>query len=145
MGEYSGINTETKRQNPVIVSLTSYYERFEKLPVTLYSLLNQSLKPDKIILWLDKKSEDLAYLPYEITQFFKNGLEIRLVEDVKSYTKAYYAFKEFSNAVIVTADDDVFYPKKWLEKLYYSYASHPEDIHVHSAHRVKFNEGKILP
>ena len=36
-------------------------------------------------------------------------------------------------------DDDIYYPTKWLEKLYLSYISHPEDIHVHRAHRVNLN------
>ena len=146
IGDYCGINTETKRENAIILSLTSYRDRFSKLPITLYSLLNQKLKPDKIILWLDEDSEEISYLPYEITQFIKNGLEIRFVKDLKSYTKFYYAFSEFSNSIIVTADDDIYYPSNWLEKLYYSYAAHPEDIHVHRAHRVIVGEhNSILP
>ena len=137
MGEYSGIfQDEHIRENPIIVSLTSYRERFDTLPIALYSLLNQSLKPDKVILWLDKESEDLANLPYEITRFIKNGLEIRFVRDIKSYTKAIYAFKEFQDAIIVTADDDIYYRKDWLRRLYYSYIAYPEEIHAHRVHKV---------
>ena len=87
MGNYSGVN-ELKREVPVIVSLTSYRERFKDFPKTLYSLLNQSLKPDRIILWLDEESECLNSLPYEITCFIKNGLEIRFRKDIGPYTKA---------------------------------------------------------
>lgn len=139
MGDYSGVTDGAKRDVPIIISLTSYRERFSELPITLYSLLNQSLKPDRIILWLDEECEDLTYLPYEISQFIKNGLEIRFVKDIGSYTKAIYAFKELSNAIIVTADDDMYYPTDWLKKLYLSYIANPEDIHVHRAHRVKIN------
>lgn len=131
---------ETKRETPIIISLTSYEARFRDLPITLYSLLNQNLKPDRIILWLNEDYKDLSNLPYEITQFIKNGLEIRFVKDIKSYTKAIYAFKEFSDSIIVTADDDIYYPKDWLKKLYLSYIAYPDDIQVHRAHKANLNK-----
>ena len=136
---YPGINNNVHRETPIIVSLTSYEGRFGDLPKTLYSLLNQTTKPDKIILWLNKECNNLTSLPYEITKFIKNGLEIRFVEDLGPYTKWFYAFKEFSNAIIITADDDIYYDKNWLNKLYLSYIAHPEDIHVHRAHRADLN------
>jgi hypothetical protein len=136
--DYQGVN-EKKREKPIIISLTSIQERFQELPIVLYSLLSQSLKPDRIILWLSEDLKEINNLPYEITQFIKNGLEIRFVKDIGSYTKAIYAFKEFSNSIIVTADDDIYYPKNWLKKLYLSYISHPEDIQVHRAHRANLN------
>lgn len=144
MSKYVGINP-VKRDVPIIVSLTSYEARFKDLEISLYSLLNQSLKPDRIILWLSDEIESLNDLPYEITKYIKNGLEIRFVKDIGSYTKAIYAFKEYQEAIIVTADDDIYYPKKWLELLYHSYIAHPKDIQVHRAHRVKLKDRKILP
>lgn len=144
MSKYVGINP-VKRDVPIIVSLTSYEARFKDLEISLYSLLNQSLKPDIIILWLSDEIESLNDLPYEITKYIKNGLEIRFVKDIGSYTKAIYTFKEYSEAIIVTADDDIYYPKKWLERLYHSYIAHPKDIQVHRAHRVRLKDRKILP
>ena len=144
LSSISGVN-QIKREVPVVVSLTSYEERFDDLVISLYSLLNQTIKPDRIILWLSDEFEGVNDLPYEITRFIKNGLEIRFVKDIKSYTKAVYAFKEFPNAIVVTADDDIYYPKNWLEKLYHSYITHPQDIQVHRAHRVKLKEGVIAP
>lgn len=144
MGDMSGINM-LKREVPIIVSLTSYDDRFDDLEIALYSLLNQSIKPDRIILWLSDEYEDLSNIPYSISKFIKNGLEIRFVKDLRSYTKIYYALKQFSNSIIVTADDDIFYPKDWLEKLYYSYITFPSDIHVHRAHRVIYENNKIYP
>ena len=143
MGQYQGV-TALKRTIPVIVSLTSYEDRFDDLVISLYSLLNQTIKPDRIILWLSDELDGVNDLPYEITRFIKNGLEIRFVKDIKSYTKAYYAFKEFSNAIIITADDDIYYPSNWLEKLYHSYIAHPMDIQVHRAHRIIYNKNEIL-
>ena len=143
LGSYSGVN-ELKRENQIIVSLTSYEERFDDLTISVYSLLNQSVKPDRIILWLSDKLS-LNDLPYDITRFIKNGLEIRFVKDIGSYTKAIYAFKEFPNSIIVTADDDIYYPKDWLAKLYYSFITNPKDISVHRAHRIRLENKKIAP
>lgn len=146
MGNFCGINTTTKRERQIILSLTSYRKRFKDLPITIYSLLNQSLKPDRVILWLNKDTDDLTSIPYEITKFIKNGLEIRFVKDIKSYTKVIYALKEFSDSIIVTADDDIYYRTNWLKKLYLSYIANPQDIHVHRAHKVlKDNSAKIIP
>jgi len=144
LGEFSGVN-QFKREVPLVVSLTSYPERFKDLEISIYSVLNQTIKPDKIILWLSDEACSISSLPYEITRYIKNGLEIRFVKDIKSYTKVIYALKEFPKSVIVTADDDVYYPEDWLEKLYHSYAANPEDINVHRAHRVLTESGRIMP
>ena len=144
IGNWKGVN-DVKREKPIIVSLTSYEDRFSDLPKTIYSLLNQTLRPDRIILWLDERGDDLTTLPYEITRFIKNGLEIRFVKDIGPYTKVVYAFKEFYESIIVTADDDIYYPKNWLKYLYLSYVSNQDDIHCHRAHRVGLKYGKILP
>ena len=50
-----GVNKDG-RDLPVIISLTSYQDRFKCLPKTLYSLFNQDLKADRVILWVDKNS-----------------------------------------------------------------------------------------
>ncbi len=45
-----------KRTIPLIVSLTSFPQRMADISYVLYSLINQTLKPDKTILWLEKNS-----------------------------------------------------------------------------------------
>ena len=145
LGEYSGVIEGNKREVPIIVSLTSYQERFSDLPKTLYSLMNQTLKPDRIILWLDEEKENLTNLPYEITRFVKHGLEIKFTKDIGPYTKIIPSLKKYPNAIIVTADDDIYYSKNWLNLLYMSYISNPEDIHVHRSHRVILENKQILP
>ena len=40
------------RSRELIVSLTSYPKRFSTLHLTLKSLLTQSVRPDRVILWL---------------------------------------------------------------------------------------------
>jgi len=112
------------------------------LELSLYSLLTQSVQPDRIILWLSNEYE-LSELPYYITRYIKNGLEIRFVEDIGEYNKIIYALKEYSNSIVVTAEDDIIYPKDWLKKLYHSYITNPQDIHLHRAMGVKLYNNNL--
>ena len=47
LGSYLGVN-ELKREPQIVVTLTSYEKRFEDLEIAIYSLLSQTLKPDRI-------------------------------------------------------------------------------------------------
>lgn len=141
IGETSGVN-ELKREVPVIVSLSSKEENFDDLELALYSLCNQKVCPDRIILWL-KNEYELSELPYSITRFIKNGLEIRFVGDKAEYTRIIYTLKEFDKSIIVTACDNIYYPSDWLKKLYHSYISSPSDIHAHMVSKVKINSNKL--
>lgn len=101
---------------PLIVSLTSYPPRFNILPMTLRSLLRQTVTPDHLILWIAR--DDFALLPQGVFDLQRYGLEIRMTElDLKSYKKIIPALDQFPEAFIVTADDDVPYWSSWLEEL----------------------------
>ena len=132
---YLGVN-ELKRETPLIVSVYSKEDDFDKLEITIHSLLNQKIKPDRLILWISDEY-DLSDLPYDITKFIKNGLEINLVKDLGAYTSRIYPLKNYPNAINVTADNCVYYPKNWLMKLYHSYIANPKDIHTHIAHKIE--------
>ncbi|MBF4468083.1 MAG: glycosyltransferase [Methanobrevibacter arboriphilus] len=133
-----------KKRNPkLIVSLTSYPDRIYDIHYCLYSLLNQSLKPDEVILWLSREEfknleEDI---PKKTLQLRKNGLKIKWCDNLKSYKKLIFALKEYPNDIIVTADDDVYYPKNWLEKIYNEYDE--KTIVCHRAHFVNFDDSKF--
>ena len=67
-------------------------------------------------------------------------------KDVGPHTKLVYALKEFPDAVIVTADDDTLYPRKWLQELYSAYLKNPDFIHCHRAHYMTFDDdGELNP
>ena len=139
---YVGVQ-EQNNSLELIVSLTSYPARIPYIKYTLYTLLMQSYKPNQILLWLSKeefpnKEKDL---PQELLEFVKKGLEIKWCDqNLYSYKKLIPSLKEFSNSIIVTADDDILYPKDWLEKLYRAYKKDPNFIHCHRAHRITFDK-----
>jgi len=99
----------------LIVCLTSYPPRFHALAKTLKSLLAQDVLADRTILWL--ADSDLQMLPGDVLQLTAFGLEIRTCEDIGSYKKIVPALREFPDAFVVTADDDIYYPPDWLSEL----------------------------
>lgn len=141
-----GVNTQP-RPFKLMVSLTSYPARIKVVYLTVESLLNQTFKPDKIILWLSKSEIEPDTLPSSLTKLQSRGLEIRLVEEnIKSYKKLVYAVEQFSDYHIVTCDDDVMFPKWFLEGLYHSYQKYPNCISTYR-YRVmsKINARKLSP
>lgn len=143
----SGLNTQSR--NPrIIVSLTSFPERMPDIHYCVFSLLNQTLKPDKIILWLANEQypngeNDIPETLLNLKQF---GLEIKWCENLYSYKKLIPSLLEYPDDIIITTDDDIFYEKNCIELLYKSYLKTPDAISCHRCHRVKTDRhGQILP
>lgn len=136
----SGI-CEVSRKPRLIVSLTSFPERMAEIKYTLYSLLTQTLKPDMVVLWLAKEQfpEREKDIPQEVLNLCRYGLSIKWCNDLKSYKKLVPALQEFPHDILITADDDLFYEPKWLEKLYNAYLENPQIIHCHRAHYIQLN------
>lgn len=145
-----GLNREENRDKKIIVSLTSYPARMYDVHYAVFSLLNQSCKPDKIILWLTKNQFPNGELdiPKKVLALKEYGLEIGWCEDaIKSYTKLLPALSAYPDAIIVTADDDIYYDADWLKKLYEEYSvSDGKTIIAHRCHKIIFNnKGQMLP
>lgn len=144
-----GVSRAARRRPKVIVSLTSFPARIPTLHVCVDSLLSQSLKPDKVLLWLAEeefpgRERDL---PSELLALKKRGLTIRWCENLRSYKKLIPALKEYPRDIIVTADDDNRYAPQWLERLYVSYRADPTCVHCHRVTRFYPCEGhfEIVP
>ena len=139
-----GLNKE-KREKKLIVSLTSFPARIKTVGDTIQSVFNQTTKADSLILWLAESQfpKKEKSLPKSLLQLKKYGLDIRWCEDIRSYKKLIPSLKLYPEDIIVTIDDDVYYPPFWLERLYSSYILSPEKIHCHRAHIIKFDKNGI--
>ncbi len=128
----------------IIISMTSYPQRMHDIHYALYSLFRQTHKIDKIVLWLgeDKYPNREADLPQTIRDLEKYGLEIRWRKDLRAYTKLIYSLQEFPEDIIVTADDDIFYPEDWLDKLLRARESNPSgnEIIAHRTHLIQIDK-----
>ena len=124
---------------PLIVSLTSYPARYPTLAKTLKSLLDQTVVPDRTILWISHG--DMAALPDEVRAFDGNGLEIKACDDMRSYKKLIPALRLFPDASIVTADDDVYYRPDWLARMVAAAKAEPGTVVAHRCHLASQDAG----
>ncbi|MBD5132451.1 MAG: glycosyltransferase family 2 protein [Clostridiales bacterium] len=111
---------------------------------TLISLLRQSRKPDRIILWLDDKWND-DNLPKRIKSLNEYGVEIKYCEDLKSYKKLIPTLDEVGEEYIITVDDDQYYPRDLVRGLVEAMDSNPHSIYAYHVHKLRFNGNKLLP
>ena len=78
---------ETPRDEKIIVSLTSFPARIDCVGYSIKSLFNQTVKPDRIILWLATEQFENQEMPELLETLKSKGLEIRFCEDLKSHKK----------------------------------------------------------
>lgn len=141
---FKKISLKRKSHPRIVVSLTSYKKRFNTLDICVKSILNQTLQPDRLILYLSKE-EKYEDIPESVKKLEKYGLEIKFVEyDLKPHKKYYYAMQEFPNDIIITVDDDVIYDKHLIEYLWITHLKFKRSIIATRAHQITFTaNGKI--
>ena len=84
-------------------------------------------------------------MPEQLLLLQRNGLQIAWCNDIRSYKKLIPALKQYPDALILTADDDLYYPNDWIERLFTAYRKHPYELNCLRAHRIKFSDGTIAP
>ena len=117
--------------SPLIVSLTTHGKRISDVHVAIESIMQGSLKPNKIILWISEEYKKQS-LPITLQRQTLRGLEIEYCRDVRSYTKLLPALQKYPNASIVTIDDDIIYPYDMLESLVNAHLEDPDCICANS-------------
>lgn len=135
-----GLNNNPRDQK-IIVSLTSYPERFEYVYMTLKSLLRQDMKPDRIILWYDC---DYSYLTENMRSLMEYGIEYIHVDiDLKPHKKYYFAMNRFPDDIVITVDDDVVYPSDLVSSLYDTHIRFPDCVCARRVHLITFRGNQI--
>jgi hypothetical protein len=129
---------------PLIVSLTSYPARYPTLHLTIKSLLDQTVRPDRIILWIAHSDADS--LPGQVTALAGSLLEIRFCEDIKSFKKIVPTLLEYPQSFIAICDDDAYYPDSWLKRLIEAYdAAHPTIVYYRGHRQSRLPDGSLAP
>ena len=130
------------KQQQVIVSLTSFPAAIPYAIGAIKSILEGSVKPDKVVLYLTFSQFLENKIPQELLDLSnKNPLfEIRNYdEEIRSYRKLIPALIDFPNDVIVTIDDDVAYHKNMLRDFLLLHKQIPDAILAHRAKWIKIN------
>lgn len=130
----------------IIINLTSYGVRIKTVDKCIQSLMRQDCKyPFRVILWLSESEFDgVDKLPKNLSALIPFGLEIYFVPDLRSHKKIYFAAQRYPDTLLVTADDDFWYPTKWLEELVELHNKYPECVACHRAHEMLFDDDKRL-
>ena len=142
------LTTTDKPSHPqLVVTLTSYGRRATKtVPHVLASLLVQTKRPDRIILWLDNINFSDTRLPKPLAVMRdKYGVEIRFCEDTRSYKKLIPTLQLCPDDILVTVDDDLLYKRRLLEKLYEAHLETPHMRLCALAHQPIIENGAFLP
>ncbi len=134
------------RNEQLIVSLTSYGKRVGRfLPYVVYSLLEQRMLPARILVWLDRDHWNEDNVPWALKQMRRYGVEINFCPDVRSYKKLVYTLPIYRDKVIVTVDDDIYYPRTLLSDLWLAHRQHPNCVCSVIAHKVRIIGSSVLP
>ncbi|MDY6358377.1 MAG: hypothetical protein SPL70_03260 [Cyanobacteriota bacterium] len=144
----TGIDKNSGRNPGIIVSLTSFPARINMVHETIDTLLEQTLKPDKIVLWLTKNQfpNGDKDLPSNLLRQKKFGLEIEYYEEnIKSYTKLLPSLQKYPNDIIITVDDDAYYLPNLVESLYKAYLNNQKNIYTRRSVKLEFKDNKISP
>lgn len=134
------------RAGPV-VSITTHGPRIRSVYLALESIARGSELPSSLILYLDP---DRKYqpLPKSIQRLQVRGLTVAYSDkNYGPHTKYYPYVVSHSphEKPLVTADDDILYPKYWLKLLNIGSSQRPDSIVGYRVHRVRLQDDQVAP
>jgi O-antigen/teichoic acid export membrane protein len=118
-----------------VVSLTTFGARAHTVHLTIESIGRGAVRPRRLILWVDEASVVAAPGP-GLERARRRGLEILPCPDLGPHKKYAPYVTTGAPGPLVTADDDVLYPRSWLRDLARAHAAAPELVLCHRAHRM---------
>lgn len=145
-----GLCKDIRRKNAeyrpdVIVSMTSYGDRVKRCaPYAIYSILKQTVRPEKIILWLDETKWNEDNIPSLLKKCIRLGAEVRFCKDMRSHTKLLPALQNYPEHIVITVDDDLYYSKKLLAEILLAYNSDRSAIHAFKVQYPTYDEKGTL-
>lgn len=131
------------QKQQVVVSMTSFPEAIPYAIQAIHSILNGSVLPDKLVLYLTFSQFPDSKLPESLRLLSENNpiFEVRNYDrDIRSYRKLIPALIDFPEAVIITVDDDVAYHRYMLRDLLGLHSQFPDAVLAHRAKRIKLGK-----
>lgn len=137
-------NLTEQMAEETIVSLTSFPKRFSTLWLVIESLKHQTIKPEKIVLYLS--SEEVSGredIPASLLAEEDDLFEIRFRErKLRAHGKYHYAMQDFPNKNIVTVDDDIVYAPTMLEALVDGHKIFPNEVITNCTCQILLNNDR---
>lgn len=136
------VDLKNKKELPIIVSLTSIPNRLSTCHLTIKSILNQSVRPKKIVLWLHNSLKD--HIPKQLGILEGEFFEIRYSNLTCSHRKLIHSIGLFPNDIIVTCDDDMMYRRNWLQLLFKEHLKNSKSIIANQTRYIQYRENGDL-
>ncbi|HCM0912768.1 TPA: glycosyl transferase [Vibrio parahaemolyticus] len=137
--ESADLSSFNNVDSELIVSLTTYGSQINDVHYVIKSIITQTLRPSKIILWLDKQEYGECDIPLNLKTLYDYGLEIRFCKNYRSYKKIIPTIKSYPEYKVITIDDDYIYPSDMIELLVKENEKYPNYIIGHRAHKMSFD------
>lgn len=126
-----------------IITLTSWKKRLGNLPKVLDAILNQTVKPDKIVLNLSSEEfpKKDSEIPVDVLKYLNdNDIEIFWVDgkNTKQWKKIIPTLFRYPNDWVICIDDDRICDTKFIERLWNKHLKEPnEPITINKGYKVK--------
>jgi hypothetical protein len=126
------------------VSLTSFGKRIGTVHLVIESIARGTLLPSALILWLDDETV-FRNLPAGLKRLTRRGVEVRLTRNDGPHKKyhPYLEAHETFQVPLATADDDVLYPRDWLEGLDRAFRERPDVVNCYRARVVGLKDNGL--
>ena len=130
----------------VVVSLTTYPDRIGYVPYTIQSIWENTIKPNRVVLYLSAKDFQGQIIPQPIQAMQQAGkVEVKWVEDnYIGHKKYYYALQDYPDSVVITVDDDMIYSNRLIFALLGTYFGAPDCIISGRTNLMTFEDNKLL-
>ncbi len=140
----SDLTDASKKDVPVVISLTTIESRLGSVDLVIRSLLDQTVKPRKIVLWVNDSLKDR--IPSTLSKLQNPIFEIKFTPLFSSHKKLIHTIALNPRVPIITCDDDLMYRKTWLLKLYDQSLKYPNTIIANQVRTIKKDpNGAFLP
>lgn len=129
----------------ITASMTTFPARIKEVRYAIISILLQTVRPDKVLLWVAEEQFPDRQIPDNLLDLCDYGFEVRFCDDLRSHKKYYYALQEQKpNELVITFDDDIIYHPHTIERLIKKHNEYPNCIVCSQVHIMTFDEGGQL-
>ena len=121
----------------IYVSISTIPPRIKNLEKSVESILNQTLKPDKIFINIPFKYRRFEEVirDNQLPNFKDSSIEVTRCEDCGPGTKLLGSLNKFEkNSLVILADDDHVYEDYMVEKFFYFYSKAPNNAYSFYVH-----------
>ena len=133
------------RETILTCTLTSFPDRIDSVQYTIKSLFSQTVKPDRIVLWLAQSEFEGVEMPESIKELQRRGLEVRYCDNFFGHKRYYKLVEEQrENECIIMFDDDIIFPPYLIERLYTTWKKHPDCVVCERGQLLTFDGDKLI-